>query len=54
MKNIEQIKQTIIQDLASFKSPIRIAHYRAGELMNEVMEEHPELLFYVQSFSGSV
>lgn len=53
MKSIEQIKKELIQDIASFKSPIHVAHYKAGELMNEVMEEHPELLFYVGRYSWS-
>ena len=53
MKSVEEIKQEIIQDISSFKTPIRIAHYRATSLMNEVLNEHPELLFYIQSYSGS-
>ena len=52
MKTIVQIKQEIVQSLRNFQSPIRITHSRATEYMNEVMREHPELLFYIQSYSA--
>ena len=54
MKSTEQIKREIAQDLRAFRSPVRIAHPRAGDLMKEVMQEYPEVFFYVKSYSGSV
>ena len=52
MKSSEQIKQEIVHSISTFQSPVRVVHCRASELMNEVLDEHPELLFYVKSFSG--
>lgn len=54
MRDACYTESEILRDLRSFKPTIHISHYNPQALMDKVLTDNPEVLYYVQRMSGSI
>lgn len=54
MLSFYHVESELLRDLRSFKSPIYVSHHNPQAVLDKVLTDNPEMLYYIQRLSGSM